>query len=159
MDIWHAAGLGEAELLVQGDRTLVGIDDIGDHRLHVGVVGGDVHKGVEKLGAHALALSGGRNVDGIFHGAVVDGGGDELEVGRPANDFIIVHGYKDWGAGLKHLLEPLFAVRHIFLPRDQVSGGFRCGAGVVDSGECGGVGKLSRTDMHRNSFTPEVVGG
>ncbi len=80
---------------MQGDRTLVGIDDIGDHRLYVGVVGGDVHKGVEKLGAHSLALSGGRNVDGIFHGAVIDGGGYELEVGCPANDFIIVHGYKD----------------------------------------------------------------
>ena len=159
MDIWHAAGLGEAELLVQGDRTLVGIDDIGDHRLHVGIVGGDVHEGVEKLGAHALALSGGGDVDGVFHSAVIDGGGYELEVGRPANDLIIMHGYEDRGAGLKHFLEPLFAVGHVFLPCDQVSGGFRCGAGVVDGGERGGVGKLSRTDMHKNSFTPEVVGG
>ena len=57
MDIGHAAGLGEAELLVQGDRTLVGIDDIGDHRLHVGIVGGDVHEGVEKLGACLLYTS------------------------------------------------------------------------------------------------------
>ena len=41
MDIRHTAGLGEAELFMQGDRAFVGIDDIGDHRLHVGVVGGD----------------------------------------------------------------------------------------------------------------------